>query len=172
MCVSLCLRLRLPGYDDQCADLSWWAHRGIWSRPRHSDSPLQTTPTGKRDLHQPYRCSPRWHKENHKPNIVNLSFIICHTLYMSLCPCGCFGFFFFSLHLCLDSRTAPPGKVGQQHKAAGVLRSSGGRVHWDHWGWSHDQGFGHLHQRPFKVSVLLSRQWFHFWICLCQVIDR
>lgn len=95
MCVSLCLRLRLPWYDDQRADLSWWAHRGIWSRPRHSDSPLQTTPTGKRDLHQPYRYSPRWHKENHKPNIVNLSFIICHTLCMSLCPCGCFGFFFF-----------------------------------------------------------------------------
>lgn len=80
--------------------------------------------------------------------------------------------FLFSLHLCLDSRTAPPGKVGPQHKAAGVLWSSGGRVYWDHRGWSHDQGFGHLHQRPFKVSVSFSRQWLHFWICLCQMIDR
>lgn len=170
MGVSLCLRLRLPGYDDQCADLSWWAHRGIWSRPRHSDSPLQTTPTGKRDLHQPYRYSLRWHEENHKANIVNLSYVTYYT--WTYAPVDVFFLFVYSLHLCLDSGAAAPGKVGQQHEAAGVLRSSGGRVHWDHRGWSHDQGFGHLHQRPFKVSVFLSRQWPHFWICLCQVIDR
>lgn len=91
MCVSLCLRLRLPGYDDQCADLSWWPHRGIRSRPRHGDSPLQTTPTGKRDLHQPDRYSLRWHKAT---KLIQLFYHVTYYTW-TYAPVDVF-FFFFS----------------------------------------------------------------------------
>lgn len=59
--------------------------------------------------------------------------------------------FCFSLHLCMDTGSAAPGQVGQQHQAAFLFWGSGSRLHWDHRGWFYDQGFGYLHQRPSKV---------------------
>lgn len=138
---SLCVRLRLPGYDDECPGVSWWSHSGVWSCPRHRDPSLQTTPRGKGDFHQSHRS-----KITHIPTkyIFFLKYIICLNW-----P---WVFTFHSLHLCLDTWPAAPSKAGQQCRAENLLRGAWGSVHRDHRGWFHDQGFGDLHQRPHSVS--------------------
>lgn len=116
------LRLRLSGYDDECAGVSWRTHGGVRSCPRHRDPSLQTTPGGEGDFHQSYRS-----KIAHT-----------HTTSLLLRPNWSRILTFPSLHLRLDTWSAAPSKAGRQCRAENLLPGAWSSMHRDHRGWVHD----------------------------------